>query len=155
MERFLHHSGDALNILHQIAVFNERGHRAGDIDLLENIPPQQIALYLAGNGHHGNGVHIGSGDAGNKIRCPRAGGDHAYADLAADPGITRSHMARILLGAHQGIMNVRVLQGIRRRADGCACIAEDFRYVFPLQALDQSLCASCHSDSPFFFSNDL
>ena len=62
----------------------------------------------------------------------------------------------ILLGAYQGIMNIRVFQSIRRRADGCACIAEDLCYVFPLQALNQSLCTSRHDSLPFYlFSKQL
>ena len=144
VERLLHHSGDALNVLYQIAMFNEGSHSAGDVHLLENIPSQQIALHLTGNGNHRNGVHIGGGNAGDKVGCPRTGGDHAYANLAADSGIAGRHMSGVLLGAGQGIMNVRMLQGVRRRADGSPGIAEDFCYVFPLQALNQSLCTCCH-----------
>ena len=53
-------------------------------------------------------------------------------------------MARVLLRADQGVADLRVgLQGVHHRADGGAGIAEDMRYLFPLQTLDQGLC-SCH-----------
>ena len=39
-------------------MLGEGGHRASDIHLLEDIPPQQIAGYLAGDGYHGDGIHI-------------------------------------------------------------------------------------------------
>ena len=137
-------AGDVVGVLDQVAVLGEGGHRASDIHLLEDIPPQQIAGYLAGDGYHGDGIHIGGGDAGDQVGGARAGGHHAHPHLPADPGIAGGHMARVLLRADQGVADLRVgLQGVHRRADGGAGIAEDMRYLFPLQTLDQGLC-SCH-----------
>ena len=144
MKGLLDDAGDVVGVLDQVAVLGEGGHRASDIHLLEDIPPQQIAGYLAGDGYHGDGIHIGGGDAGDQVGGARAGGHHAHPHLPADPGIAGGHMARVLLRADQGVADLRVgLQGVHRRADGGAGIAEDMRYLFPLQTLDQGLC-SCH-----------
>ena len=61
------------------------GDRHGDprdINLLKGITSQQIIGNIAGNGHHGNGVHIGCRNTGNQIGSARSAGcqtDPAFA----------------------------------------------------------------------------
>ena len=138
----LHDAGDVIGVFHQVAVLGEGGHRTGDVHLLEDIPAQQIAGHLPGNGHHGDGVHIGGGDAGDQIGRPRAGGDHTHPYLAGDAGIARGHVPGVLLGAHQGISDLRVLlQHVYNGADGGSGIAEDVVHLLPQKAFDQCLCS--------------
>ena len=87
MEGLLDHPGDVVGVLHQVAVLGEGRHGAGDIHLLEDIPPQQVGGDLPGNGHHGDGVHIGGGDAGGQVGGTGAAGGKAHAHLAGGSGI--------------------------------------------------------------------
>ena len=138
----LHDAGDVAGALDQIAVLGEGGHRAGDVHLLEDVPAQQVAGHLAGDGHHGDGVHIGGGDAGDQVGGSRAGGDHAHPHLAGNAGIARGHVPGVLLGAHQGIADLRVLlQHVYNGADGGSGIAEDVVHLLLQQAFDQCLCS--------------
>ena len=140
VEGLRHHPGQRFRVLDQIAVFDEGGDGAGDIHLLENIPAQQVAGHLPGDGHHGDGVHVGGGDAGDEVGRPRAGGDHTHAHFAADPGIARGHVAGILLGTHQGIADFRRGgQHIHDGADGRAGVAKDMLYLLQFQAFYKGL----------------
>ena len=140
VEGLLHHPGDVVGVFDQVAVLGEGGHRAGDVHLLEDIPAQQVAGHLAGDGHHGDGVHVGRSNAGNQIGGARAAGHHAHAHLAADAGIAGSHMARILLRPYQSICDLRVfLQGIHRRADGRSGVAKHMGHALPQQTFNQCL----------------
>ena len=124
-------AGDVVGVFHQVAVLGEGGHRAGDVHLLEDVPAQQMAGHLAGDGHHGDGVHIGRGDAGDEVGSARAGGDHAHPHLAGHPGVARGHMPRVLLRPDQGVAYLRVgPEHIYNGADGRAGIAEDVVYLF-------------------------
>ena len=91
----LHHPGDVVGVLHQIAVLGEGGHGPGDVHLLKDVPAQQVAGHLAGDGHHGDGVHVGGGDAGDQVGGPRAAGHHAHPDLSAHAGVARGHVPRV------------------------------------------------------------
>ena len=147
MEGLLDDSGNLPHVLDEIGVLDKGGHRAGDVYLLENIAAQQVALHLPGNGHDGNGIHIGGGDSGDQVGGARAGGHHADPNLAGDPGIAGSHMAGVLLGAYQRIVDVRGGQCVYRRADGGPGVAEQLTHTLSFQAFDQRLCASHHSNS--------
>ena len=141
VEGLLHHPGDVVGVLHQIAVLGEGGHGPGDVHLLEDVPAQQVAGHLAGDGHHGNGVHVGGGDAGDQVGGPRAAGHHAHSHFSAHAGVARGHVPRVLLGPHQGIRDLRVLlQGVHRRA-----VSKHVLYILSLQALDQSLRSIHHT----------
>ena len=142
VESLLDDAGDVVGVLHQIAVLGEGSHGAGDVHFLEDIAAQQMAGDLTGDGHHGDGVHIGRGDAGDEVGCAGTGGDHTHAYLAADTGIAGGHVACVLLGAHEGIADFRMLlQGIYGGADGGAGITENVIDAFLQQTEDQCLCS--------------
>ena len=145
MKGLLYHSGDVVGVLDQIAVLDEGGHGAGDVHLLEDVTAQQIALYLAGDGHQGDGVHIGGGDAGDEVGRARPGGDHAYAGLARHAGVAGGHVAGVLFRADQSIGDVRVGQGVHRGADGGSRIAEHVVHMLPFQAFHQCLGSADHA----------
>ena len=140
VEGLLDHPGDVVGVFDQVAVLGEGSHRAGDVHFLEDIPAQQMAGHLAGDGHHGDGVHVGGGDTGNKVGRSRAAGYHAHTHLAADACIAGSHMARVLLGPYQSIFNLRVfLQGVYRRTDRCSGVAKHVGYALSQQTFNQCL----------------
>ena len=145
MKGLLHHPGDVVGVLDQIAVLGEGGAGAGDVHLLEDVPAQQVALDLAGDGHHGDGVHIGGGDAGDEVGGAGAGGDHAHAGPARHAGVAGGHVSGVLFGADQGIGNAGGGQGVHGGADGGAGIAEYPLHTLPLQALHQGLGSVDHA----------
>ena len=145
VEGLLYHSGDVVGVLDQIAVLDKGGHGAGDVHLLKDVPAQQIALHLAGDGHQGDGVHIGGGDAGDEVGGARPGGDHTNAGLARHAGVAGGHVAGVLLRADQGIGDVRVGQGVHRRADGGSRIAEYVVHMLPFQTFHQCLGSADHA----------
>ncbi|MPM80912.1 hypothetical protein SDC9_127963 [bioreactor metagenome] len=145
---FFHDPGDIVCVLDQIAVLDKRGAGPGYVHLLEDIPSEQEALYLPGNGNQGNAVHIGRGDPGDEVCGPRAGSHHANARLPTDACIARRHVSRVLFRANQRIMNSGSGYRVHRRADGGARISENLSNAFPQQALNQYLCSVCHTHSP-------
>ncbi|MNP80930.1 hypothetical protein D3C76_1791590 [compost metagenome] len=59
-----------------------------DIDLLEAIPSDQVGRNLTRQHDHRDRVHVGVGDARDRIRRPRTGSDQGNPGAACDPGIT-------------------------------------------------------------------
>ena len=88
-------------ILYQIAVFDKRLHRTGDISLLEHIGADQLTVHLSRNTHKRNTVRKGRGNTGDHIRSPRAGCDGTDAHLSRHPGKPAGRMSRVLLRANQ------------------------------------------------------
>ena len=143
VEGLLDHPGDVVGVLDQIAVLGEGGHRAGDVHLLEDVPAQQIAGDLARDGHHGDGIQIGGGNAGDQVGGSRARGHHAHPRSAADTGIAGCRVSRVLFRPDQGIADLRVgLQGVHRRADRCPGISENVLHLLLQQAFDQRFRSS-------------
>ena len=124
MEGLLDDARNLPGILYQVAMLNERCYGTGHVYFLENVLTQLMAGYLAGNGDHRNGVHIGGGNTGDQVGRTGTGCYHAHTHLAAGTGIAAGHMAGILLGTHQGILNVRRCYRIHRFTDGGASITK-------------------------------
>ena len=144
VERLLEDHRQLRRVLHQVAVLGEGGHRPGDVHLLEDVPSQEVGGHLPRHGHQGDGVHIGRGHAGDQVRGPRPGGDDADPRLPCHPGVAGGHVSRVLLGAHEGVVDVGVLpQSVGDGADGGPGVAEDPLHALPGQALHQDLRA-CH-----------
>ena len=99
-------------------MLDKRCYSTGHIYFLENVLAQLMTGNLAGDGYHGNGIHICGSNASDQVSGTRTGGHHADTYLAAGAGITAGHMAGILLRAHQGILNVGCLQRVHCLADG-------------------------------------
>ena len=140
MEGLLEDPGDVRRPFDNVAVFGKGFRRAGDVRLLEHIPPQQVAADLAGDDHQGNGIHIRGGDAGEQVGGAGAGGGDAHAGTAGDAGVAAGRVSGVLLGAHQNMMDRRIRQTIVKGADGGAGITERHAHLFGFQAFDH-----CHS----------
>ena len=145
VEGLLDDAGDVVGVLHQVAVLGEGGAGAGDIHLLEDVPAQQVALDLAGDGHHGDRVHVGGGDAGDEVGGAGAGGHHTHSGLTRHAGVAGGHVTGILLGAHQGIGDVGGGQGVHGGADGGAGVTEDPLHTLAFETLHQDLGSVDHA----------
>mgnify|MGYP000193308301 CR=1 FL=1 len=83
MERLLHDFRHVLGVLHQKVVLHDGARDADCVALLESIQSDRVRRHLTGDNHHGNAIHVSSGNAGHGIRQAGAGGDQRHADIAA------------------------------------------------------------------------
>ena len=110
MESLLDGRGNILGALNQETVLH---HRPGDTDhigLLEGVIADQVGLHLARQYHHGNGIHVGRGDAGDGIGGTRTRGYQHHARLAGGAGVAVGRVGGRLLMAHQDVRDLRVLE---------------------------------------------
>ena len=70
---------------------------AGNIDLLEGVLANQAGADVAGDGNHGDRVHIRGGDAGDQIGRARAARGQTDAGFAGCAGISVRRVRRALL----------------------------------------------------------
>ena len=106
-----------LDILYDKPMLRD-GHRdPGDIHLLKGILPQKGEIHIAGDCHNGHGIHVGCGNARDKIGGAGAAGGKADPHLSAGPGIAvrrmgsslfmrGQHMADLLLMAVQLVIDI-------------------------------------------------
>ena len=151
VEGFFENPGQLPGVLYQIAVLGEGFTGAGDVGLLEYIPAQQFGVHLAGNGHHGNGIHIGGGNAGDEVGGPGAGGGDANTGLAAAPGVAAGHVGGVLLFPHQNMADGRLIQIVIKGADHRSGISKGDLYTFCLQAFHHNFGSAYQKASPSFF----
>ena len=76
----------------------------GDIGFLESIVAEQRRRDLPGDGDDRDRVHVGRGDAGDKVQ-PRAGSGKAYAYATACPRIAIRGMRGCLFVPYQDVPN--------------------------------------------------
>ena len=81
----------------------DHGHGdADDVGLLEAVGADDAARHLTGDNHERHAVHIGGGDAGDRVGSARAGGNDDHADVArcARIAIGLVHRALLMTGEH-------------------------------------------------------
>ena len=76
------------------------------IDLLEGVLAKQRKRHIAGDGYHGNGVHICCGNTSYEIGGARTAGGEADAYLSGGTGIPVGSMGSALLMTGQYMMNL-------------------------------------------------
>ena len=148
MKGLLENPGNIRCLLDDIAVLGEGLRRPGDVRLLENVPPQQIAADLSGDDHQGDGVHIGGGDARQQIGGAGAGGGDADARTSRNAGIAAGRVGRILFGTHQDVVDGAGRQSVVKGTDGRAGIAEGYLGSFHLQTFHHGNGAGHHRYHP-------
>ena len=99
-----HGVGQVLHTADGEVVLGDGHGDALDVGLLEAVPAQQVGGNVAGEGHHGDAVHIGGGDAGDQVGGARAAGGQHHAGAAGGAGIAVRRVGRALLvgGQHMG-----------------------------------------------------
>ena len=95
------------------------------IALLESISADQVGRHLAGDHHHGDGVHHRVGNRGDHVGRARAGGHQRDARLAGRARIALGRVAGTLLMAHQNVPDLVLrVERIIDRKDSATRIAE-------------------------------
>ena len=143
-EGLAHDVGDSLGVPHQIGGLGDGHGDAGDVHLLEGVLAQQRFAHVAGDEHHGGGVHIGGGDAGGQVGGAGAAGGKADAHLAGGAGIAVGGVGGPLLVGRQNMVYFVfvVIQLVIDIQDGPAGIPEDGVHLLLQQALHDGLCGS-------------
>ena len=75
-----------LDLAHEVVVLGDGQGNAGDVDLLEGVGADLVVGNVAGDGHHGNRIQEGGGDAGDQVGGAGAGGGDDHAGLPGGPG---------------------------------------------------------------------
>ena len=125
-----------LDAANEVVVLGDRQRDTGNIDLLEAIGADDGIGNIAGDGHHGDGVQISGGDAGDQVGSAGAGGGDTHAHLTGGTGIAVSSVGSALLmgGQHMLQLALVFIKGVINIDDLTAGIAE--HNIDPL--LDQS-----------------
>ncbi len=96
-----HGVGQVFHPAHREIVLGD-GHRdALDVSFLEAVPAQRTGGHIAGEGHHGHRVHIGSGNAGDEVGGTRAAGGQHHAGASGGAGVAVRRMGRALFVSRQ------------------------------------------------------
>ena len=103
--------------------------------------PIECGCDLAGDGDHGDGVHVGIGDSGDEIGGTRTGGGHADADFARGARVAIRSERGGLFVAHENMANFGIEQRVVHRHDCAAGIAEDDFDTLAFEGFHQKLCA--------------
>ena len=112
------------------------------ICFLKRVFTNQVTLYLAGDHHQRDGIHISSSNTGNGIGCTRPGRDQHHTGLPRRAGIAVGCMGRGLLMANQNMRYfLRLEQGVvdvKRRSTG---VSEDVLDALVFQSADDHISA--------------
>ena len=102
MERFAEDGRQLIGGLQQEGVLDHGHGDADDVGLLEAVGADDAAWHLTGDDHERHAVHIGGGDAGDRVGGARAGGNDDHADVArcARIAIGLVHRALLMTGEH-------------------------------------------------------
>ena len=142
MESFFQRRSQVTHILDEEIVLDDGTRNTHGVALLESIQANRWRGHLAGNDDHGNGVHVGRGDAGDGIGQARAGSDQRHTHVACGAGVAVGSMHSRLFVAHQHVLNgvllVQRIVDVEHRTTG---VAPDVLHVFGLQGLDEDFCA--------------
>ncbi|OIQ74367.1 hypothetical protein GALL_439840 [mine drainage metagenome] len=108
VESLFHHRRQIAHVLDQEVVFHHRTGDAHGVALLEGVETDGRGRHLAGDDHHRNRIHIGRGDAGDRIGRSGARRHQRHADLARRAGVSVGGMNRCRFLPHQHVLD-RVL----------------------------------------------
>jgi hypothetical protein len=124
------------HVLDQEVVLDDGARDANGVALLEGIQANGGRGHLAGDDHHRNAVHVGRGNAGDRIGDARAGGDQRHTDVARGARIAVGRMHGRLFVAHQHVLDgVLLVESVVDVQDGTAGVAPDVLDVSACRAL--------------------
>ena len=141
-----------LDLAHEVVVLGDGQGNAGDVDLLEGVGADLVVGNIASDGHHGDGIQKGGGDAGNQIGGSGAGGGDDHAGLPGGPGPAVGGVGgSLLVGGEYVLEFVPVfIQGIIDMDHLPAGIAEDGGDALLQQSPDHNVRAGqFHVSSSF------
>ena len=65
--------------------------------------PSRLTANVAGDGNHGNGIHVCGGDTSDQVGSARSGGSHADADLSGGSRVAVRRVGSSLLVGGQDV----------------------------------------------------
>jgi hypothetical protein len=140
MNRLADRAGDVPGRGDEEVVLGDRQRDAGDVGFLEPVGADQVRGDLAGDGNHGDGVHVGVGQRGDQVGRARSAGRHADAGAAGRLRVPGGGMAGPLLMPDQDVPDpLGVEQRVVRGQDRAAGDAEHDLDAHPLKRHHQGL----------------
>ena len=144
-----HHVGQLVSVLDQEVALGDGHGDAGDVHLLEGVLADQVLAHIAGDEHHGGGVQIGGGDAGDQVGGAGAGGGEADPHLSRRPGVAVGGVGGTLFMSGQDVPDLLAiaveLELVIDVQNGAAGVAEDSVNALLQQAFHQNLgCGHSH-----------
>ncbi len=126
MEGFAKGIRQDAHVFYNIAVLCDGHGHACDVHFLEGVLSQHGQCYVGGNRHHGNGIHVGCGNARHQIGGAGAAGGQADSHLSCGSCVAVSRMCRPLFmrGEHMKNFILMFIQGIIYIEDRSPGIAE-------------------------------
>ena len=88
--------GQILHPVHNEVVLGDGHGDAGNVHFLEAVLSDEGRGHVAGNGDHGHAVHVGGGNAGNKVGRTGAAGYQNNAGAAGSTGVAIGRMSGAL-----------------------------------------------------------
>ena len=95
-EGFAQGVGEVLHVVDHEIVLGDGHGDARDVDFLEGVLAHEGGGHVAGDGHHGHGVHVGGGDAGDEVGGAGAAGGQYYAGAAGSTRVAVGRMGSTL-----------------------------------------------------------
>ena len=140
MESLLDDAGDVVDIPDEIAVLHHGKGHPEKVGLLESPTADHLLGHLTGDGHQGNRIHVGIGDAGDQIRSAGTRGGHADTGLTGHTGISLGRKSSTLLVAGKdGTDFLRLGQGLMDRHRASTRVGKDIIDPLAFQGSDQDL----------------
>ena len=137
-ESFLDRRAKAFGVFYEVVVLGAVAGQSDGIGFLKGVGADERGGDLPGDHHHGNRIHIGIGDAGDRIGSPRAAGHQYHAGLPGRAGIAFGGVRRACFVAHQDMADILIgKELVVDRQHRAAGIAEDEFDTLPFEAFDQ------------------
>ena len=139
VEGFLDDPCDVAHVLDQVVVLGAGARDADEIGLLERVVADHRGRHLARDNDHRGRIHVGVGDASDRVGRAGTRGDHHHARPSADARVALGHVRGALLVADQDVFNLGIEQSVVGGQNRAARITEDYVDAFGDQAFDDDL----------------
>ena len=139
VEGFLDGRRELLHVLDQEVVLDDGSGDAHRVALLEGIQSDGRGGDLAGDDHHGNGIHVRGGDAGDGIGHSGPRSHQGDPDLPCGARIPIGRVHGRLLMAYQHVFDrVLLVEGVVDVEDGSPGIAPEELHALGMQTTNQN-----------------
>ena len=126
-------------LLHHEIVLGAGARDAERIGFLEGVAADQFGRHLPGDRHNWDRIHERVDQCGHQIRRAGTGRRAAHADLARGARVSLSREARVLLVAHQDVLDLVIVKRVIQRQRHAAGISEEGIHLLAQQAFEDDL----------------
>ncbi len=131
IKRLTHRVRELFNVPNQEVVLDARSRDANGVAFLEGIFTNGVRRHLTTDDDHGNGVHIGGRDPGDRVCHAWATSHQAHTDFIRAARIGICSMHRSLLVSHQNMFDFFLLVDRVVDVEYCATgVAKQMFYAF-------------------------